>query len=169
MIQYARKNNVPFLGICLGLQCAVIEFAKNVCNLDDVNSREVDVLCKNPVVDMMATQVGVEQKGGTMRLGSYPCVLTPGSLAEQLYGCNESSERHRHRFEVNNKYKELMESKGLVFSGQSPDGRLMEIIEYPVHPYFVACQFHPEFQSRPHKPHPLFSGLIAAALKEKNK
>lgn len=169
MAKYAREQHIPFLGICLGMQCAVIEFARHVCGLADANSREFDLQCPNPVVDIISNQNTEAQKGGTMRLGAHSCQLLADSLAAQLYGCLTISERHRHRFAVNSKYKELMEPHGLVFSGLSPDGHLVELIEYAAHPYFIACQFHPEFQSRPHRPHPLFIGLVQAALKEQKK
>ena len=162
-IKYARENKVPFLGICLGMQMAVVEFARNVLGLKDANSEEFDENTKNPVIHIMDDQKDVEDKGGTMRLGSYPCILRDDSKAYELYGKKEIAERHRHRFEYNNKYKEEMEAKGLICSGTSPDGRLVEIVELKDHPYFIAGQFHPEFKSRPNRPGPLFKGLIAAA------
>ena len=162
-IRYARENKIPFLGICLGMQMAVVEFAKNVLGLDDVNSAEFDDKCKNPVIHIMDDQIDVDKKGGTMRLGAYPCILKENSLANKLYKQTQISERHRHRYEFNNEYKEKLEKVGLICSGTSPDGRLVEIIEYKQHPYFIASQFHPEFKSRPNKPQPLFVGLIKSA------
>lgn len=165
-IKYVRENNIPFLGICLGMQMAVVEFAKNVLKLEDVNSAEFDERCKNPVIHIMDDQIGIDDKGGTMRLGAYPCVLKEESLARKLYGKAEISERHRHRFEYNNEYKERLEKAGLICSGTSPDGRLVEIVEYANHPFFIAGQFHPEFKSRPNKPQPVFVGLVEAAKKK---
>lgn len=164
-IEYVRENNIPFLGICLGMQMSVIEFAKNVLKLEDVNSEEFDVRCKNPLIHIMEEQVGIEHKGGTMRLGAYPCIIKEGSLANSLYGETKISERHRHRYEFNNKYREMLEEKGLIISGTSPDGKLVEMVENINHPYFIAAQFHPEFKSRPDRPGPLFAGLINAAKK----
>lgn len=162
-IEYVRENKIPFLGICLGMQMSVVEFARNVLKLEDVNSEEFDENCKNPVIHIMEEQVGVQEKGGTMRLGAYPCIVKEGTLAYKLYGTGEISERHRHRFEFNNKYREMIEEKGLIISGTSPDGRLVEMVENKNHPYFIAGQFHPEFKSRPDRPGPLFAGLIKAA------
>ena len=162
-IKYARENNVPFLGICLGMQMAVVEFARDVLGLKDANSEEFDELTKNPVIHIMHDQKGVTNKGGTMRLGAYPCNIKEGSLAKKVYKTHKISERHRHRFEYNNAYKEVMEKKGLIVSGTSPDEKLVEIVELKEHPYFIACQFHPEFKSRPDKPAPLFVGLIKKA------
>ncbi len=166
---YARENQVPFLGICLGMQCAVIEFARNVCQMKGANSSEVDPDSPYPVVHLMPGQENVDHKGASMRLGGYPCHLVEGTLAYEVYGVSETSERHRHRYEINNGFRQEMESKGLVISGISPDGRLVEIIELKEHPWFVACQFHPEFKSRPNRPHPLFMGLIRGALDYKEK
>ncbi len=172
-IRHARENSVPFLGICLGLQCAVIEFARHACGLDGAHSVEFDAETEHPVIHIMASQRGVKDKGGTMRLGSYRCRLRPKTLAHRIYqatmssasgGGDEILERHRHRYEVNNAYRDRLAEGGLIFSGLSPDGLLVEIIEYPQHPYFIACQFHPEFRSRPNAPHPLFRGLVEAAL-----
>jgi CTP synthase len=163
-IEYARVNGVPFLGICLGMQLALVEFARNVLGLKDANSAEFDPQSENCVIDLMPEQKDVQQLGGTMRLGKYPCKLTPGSKAYKLYG--ESAliyERHRHRFEVNNDYRESFEQAGVVFSGRSPDGRIVEMMELPNHMWFMGSQFHPEFRSRPNRPHPLFNGLVAAA------
>ena len=161
-VRYARENGVPYLGICLGLQMAVIEFARNVCGLE-AGSSEFDHDVPHPVIDLMRDQVNKSKMGGTMRLGAYPCVLQEGTLVHELYGMDEISERHRHRWEVNNDYREQLAAKGLVFSGLSPDGSLVEIIELPGHPYFVAGQFHPELKSRPMRAHPLFRGLVTAA------
>jgi CTP synthase len=167
-IRYARENDIPFLGICLGLQCAVIEFARNVCGIKDALSSEFSPNCPNPVIDLMEGQTHSGKKGGTMRLGAYPCRIVPGTLAEELYGAGEISERHRHRWEVNNEYRETLERNGLTFSGTSPDGSLVEIIEIADHAYFIACQFHPELKSRPNRPHPLFFGLVRAAKAQRN-
>ena len=166
-IKYVRENNIPFLGICLGMQMAVVEFIRNVCGLKSVNSEEFDPNCENPVIHIMEDQKNIYKKGGTMRLGAYPCMLKAGSLAEKLYGKKEVSERHRHRYEFNNKYRDMVEEKGLKISGLSPDGTLVEIVEYEKHPYFIAGQFHPEFKSRPDRPQPLFAGLVEAAKKVK--
>ncbi len=161
--QYARENNIPYLGLCLGMQTATIEFARNVLKLEDAHSVEFDPGTAYPVIALLDEQQNVTDKGGTMRLGSQPCSLKPGSLAARLYGAEEIHERHRHRFEFNNAYREPFEAAGLVFSGTSPDGNLVEIVEVTEHPFYVASQFHPEFKSKPNKPHPLFSGFIAAA------
>ena len=162
-IQYARENNVPFLGICLGMQMTVVEFARNVLKIEDANSAEFDENTKNPVIHIMETQKGVTKKGGTMRLGAYPCKIKKDTLAYKIYGEENISERHRHRFEYNNDYKEKLENAGLICTGTSPDGKLVEIVEYKEHPYFVAAQFHPELKSRPNRPAPLFVGLVKAA------
>ena len=161
-VQYAREKGIPFLGICLGLQCAVIEFARNVCGLE-AGSSEFEPDIEHPVIDLMLEQRSKSKMGGTMRLGSYPCVITDGTLAHGLYGELEIAERHRHRWEVNNAYRETLEKHGLVISGLSPDGDLVEIVEIPDHPFFIAAQFHPELKSRPQRAHPLFKGLVAAA------
>ncbi len=161
---YAREHRVPFLGLCLGLQCAVIEFARHVLGSSDVNSTEFDMFTANPVIDFMPDQRDMEEKGGTMRLGLYPARLTPGSKAAAVYGTEVIYERHRHRFEVNNRYRQLLENSGMMLSGQSPDGRLVEIIELRDHPWYVASQFHPEFRSRPERPHPLFDGFVGSAI-----
>ena len=163
-VKYAREQKVPFFGICFGMQMAVIEFARNVCGLASANSTEVDPATAHPVVDLMPDQRGITDKGATMRLGAYPCVLKKDTRAAEAYGTTEISERHRHRWEVNNNYRDTLERHGMVLSGLSPDGRLVEMIELPQHPYFVACQFHPEFKSRPSAPHPLFSRFVKAAL-----
>ncbi len=162
--RYARERGVPYLGLCLGLQCGVIEFARNVVGELDANSTEFDLFTDAPVIDLMPDQREVEDKGGSMRLGLYPARLTPGSKAEAAYGTEVIYERHRHRFEVNNQYREALESAGMLISGQSPDGRLVEIVELRDHPWFVASQFHPEFKSRPDRPHPLFQGFVRAAM-----
>jgi len=162
--RYARTNKIPFLGLCLGLQCAVIEFARDVLGTDDANSTEFDMFTEHPVIDFMPDQRTMEEKGGTMRLGLYPARLTPGSKAAAVYGSELIYERHRHRFEVNNQYRPILEAAGMVLSGQSPDGRLVEIIELKDHPWFVASQFHPEFRSRPDRPHPLFDGFVGSAV-----
>ncbi len=166
-IRYVRENKVPFLGICLGMQMAVMEFAKNVLHLEDVNSEEFDPKCKNPVIHIMETQKAVKKKGGTMRLGAYPCALKEGSYAREIYGQPEISERHRHRFEYNNAYREVMEKAGLEIVGTSPDGELVEMVEIKDHPFFVGGQFHPEFKSRPDRPQPLFAELVKKALERK--
>ena len=165
--QYARETGIPYFGICLGMQIAMIEYARNVLCLADAASAEINPQSKNKVVDLMPEQRGIANMGGTMRLGAYPCVLNPQSKAYALYGQPQISERHRHRYEVNNDYVEMYEKAGLLFSGKSPDGAICEMIELPTHPYFTACQFHPEFKSRPNKPHPLFSGFVGAALEYK--
>jgi CTP synthase len=164
-VRYAREQGVPFFGICLGMQVAVIEFARNVSGLRGANSTEFDAKPPHPVVDLMPEQRGVTEKGATMRLGAYPCVLAPGSKSAAAYGAAEISERHRHRYEVNNDYREALTGHGMLISGVSPDRRLVEMIELPEHPYFVGCQFHPEFKSRPQAPHPLFQSFIGAALR----
>ena len=166
-IRYARENKVPFLGICLGMQLAVVEFARHVCGLTGAHSSELDPATPHPVIDLMPDQVGVSAKGGTMRLGSCPCRLKEGSLAASVYGAREIHERHRHRYELNNDYRETLERAGLALSGLSPDGRLVELVELPGHPWFAACQFHPELKSRPNRAHPLFREFIAAAVRHK--
>ena len=166
-IKYVRENNIPFLGICLGMQMAVVEFARDVLKMPDANSEEFDEIAENPVIHIMYDQKDISKKGGTMRLGSYPCILKKGSLAEKVYNKTEIAERHRHRFEYNNDYREEMEKNGLIVSGTSPDGSLVEIVEIKEHPYFIACQFHPEFKSRPDKPAPLFINLIKAIVNKK--
>jgi CTP synthase len=162
-IRHARENGVPFLGLCLGLQCAVIEFARNVCGLDAANSSEFDPATPHPVIDLLPEQKNVTDLGGSMRLGAQPCHVIPGSNAAEVYGEPVVYERHRHRYEVNPAYHETLSGKGLVFSGMSPDGRLVEIIELENHPFFMAGQFHPELRSRPTRPHPLFRDFIGAA------
>ena len=187
-IKYAREHKVPFLGICLGMQCTVIEYARNVLGWKDANSTEFDENTTHSVIDLMEEQRGITQKGGTMRLGAYPCVLRKGSLADKLYSrkgnsassaslrlCVKNtdsatiSERHRHRYELayDGEARKELEAAGLKVGGVSPDGKLVEIVELPGHPYFIACQFHPEFKSRLTEPHPLFVGLVSAALKKR--
>ena len=163
-IKYARENAVPFLGLCLGLQMAVVEIARNVCGLEGANSEEVDPDTPHPVIHLLPEQQGVKDKGATMRLGLYPCRIKDGTLAARLYQEDLVHERHRHRFEVNNGYRPQLERGGLVMSGVSPDYRLVEIVELAKHPFFIGTQFHPEFKSRPNRPHPLFAGLVQAAL-----
>ena len=165
--QYARENQIPYLGICLGMQLAIVEFARNVCGLKDAASIELAPETTNPVINLMPDQEGVENIGGTLRLGAYPCVLKEGTKARELYGQAEISERHRHRYEVNNDYRDVLTEHGMVLSGLSPDNRIVEMIELPDHPYYVATQAHPEFKSRPDAPHPLFKGFVHAALIKK--
>ena len=166
-VRYARENKIPFFGICLGLQVAVIEYARHVAGLNEATSMEFESFSAKssaPVIHVMASQKSVEEKGGSMRLGAYPCQLSAGSRAAQIYGTAQIDERHRHRFEVNNSYREQLHQAGLRFSGLSPDGELVEMIELPEHPWFIGCQFHPEFKSRPYTPHPLFASFVEAAL-----
>jgi CTP synthase len=163
-IEYARKNRIPFFGICLGMQMAVVEYARNMCGLTDACSSEFKPQCEHPVIHLMETQQGIERKGGTMRLGAYPCTLTTGSLAHKVYGMIHISERHRHRYELNNRYRDLLTERGLIMSGVYEEGGLVEMIEITDHPWFLGCQFHPEFKSKPLAPHPLFKAFIAAAL-----
>jgi CTP synthase len=165
--RYARENNIPYLGICLGMQIAVIEFARNVCGLERAHSSEFDETSPYRVIDIMPDQTGLLGSGGTMRLGAYPCVIAKGTLLSSLYDSDKISERHRHRFEFNNEYLDILTSKGLVVSGTSPDGNLVEAIELPNHCFFTGVQFHPEFKSRPNKPHPLFLGLVKAAYNKR--
>jgi CTP synthase len=166
-IRYARENGVPFLGLCLGLQCAIIEFARAVLGLNDANSSEFDPTTAHPVIDLMESQHGVSEMGGTMRLGRYPAKLSEGSLVRRLYGQEVVYERHRHRFEVNNRYRKDLDAAGMRLAGTSPDDQLVEFIELVSHPFFVGTQAHPEFQSRPDRPHPLFAGLIEAARRRR--
>jgi CTP synthase len=163
-IRYARENGIPFFGICLGMQMAVVEFARNVCGLERANSTEFDLQTAHPVIHLMEEQKAIDTKGGTMRLGSYPCVLQNETLAAKLYGREKISERHRHRYEFNNNYRAEFAARGMVLSGLSPDSALVEIIELRGHPWFLGCQFHPEFKSRPMDSHPLFRGFVEAAL-----
>ena len=162
--RYARENKVPYFGLCLGMQVAVIEYARYVLGSDEPNSAEVNQFTQHPVIHLMASQMGVSEKGGTMRLGAYPCVLVPGSKAANAYGEATVSERHRHRFEFNNDYREMLTGHGMLISGISPDGRLVEIVELRDHPWFVGTQFHPEFKSRPNRPHPLYRDFIGACV-----
>jgi CTP synthase len=166
-VRWAREHELPFLGICLGLQVAIIEFARQVCGMPETNSTEFDPECETPVISLMASQKNVSDLGGTMRLGAYTARLRAGSKAAQAYGATEISERHRHRWEVSNAYRDLLAEHGLRLSGQSPDGGLVEVIELPNHPWFIGCQFHPELKSRPTRPHPLFAGFIGAALRRR--
>ncbi|MCX7635006.1 MAG: CTP synthase [Syntrophales bacterium] len=166
-IRYAREKGIPYFGICLGMQMAVVEFARHVCGLEGANSSEFDATTPYPVIDLLPDQKGITEKGATMRLGAYPCVLTEGSFAGEAYERLEIAERHRHRYEFNNAFKEILTARGLRITGTSPDGRLAEIVELPDHPWFLGCQFHPEFKSRPTDPHPLFRRFIAAALRHK--
>ena len=163
--RYAREHGVPYFGICLGMQMAVVEFARHVLGLEDANSSEFAVT-KHPVIDLMPDQVNVTDKGGTMRLGRYPCRLAAGSRSRELYGADEISERHRHRYEFNNDYRTALQEAGMNLAGLSPDGRLVEIVELADHPWFVGAQFHPEFKSRPDRPHPLFYGFVKASLEK---
>jgi len=162
--QYARENNVPYLGICLGMQVAVIEFARHICSLEGAHSSEFDEAAPYRVIDIMPGQTGMMNSGGTMRLGAYPCKITRDSLLYRLYGAEKISERHRHRFEFNNDYREKLTFEGLVICGVSPDESLVEAVELPDNRFFVGVQFHPEFKSRPNKPHPLFLELVRAAI-----
>ncbi|MBO7363908.1 MAG: CTP synthase, partial [Lachnospiraceae bacterium] len=162
--KYARDHDVPYFGICLGMQVAVIEYARNAAGIPDANSGEFDERCRNKVIDFMPGQSDDIDKGGTLRLGAYPCVITPGTTMERCYGQREISERHRHRYELNNDYREALTQSGMVLSGISPDGRLVETVELPGRAFFVGVQYHPEFKSRPNKPHPLFLGFIGAAM-----
>jgi CTP synthase len=162
--RYAREHNKPYLGLCLGLQVMVIELARHALNSDEPNSTEFDVSTKYPVIDLMPDQRAITDMGGTMRLGIYPCQLVRATHAAAAYGQQLVHERHRHRFEVNNEYRDLLASAGMVFSGLSPDNRLVEIVEFRDHPWMLGCQFHPEFKSRPGKPHPLFRGFVGAAV-----
>ncbi len=169
-VRWARECGLPFFGICLGLQTAIIEFARNVCGLEETNSSEFETHCANPVISLMSEQrevLDAEAMGGTMRLGAYPCRLRAGSRAARIYGTDEVNERHRHRYEVNNKYRDQFEEYGLRCTGISPDGALVELIELPNHPWFIGCQFHPELRSRPARPHPLFASFVGAALERK--
>lgn len=166
--EYARTHNVPYLGICLGMQIAIIEFARNVLGLKDANSAEINPETPYPVIDILPEQKDVTDMGGTMRLGQYPCSLNPESKAYELYGASMIYERHRHRYEVNNDYRTDLLKGGIIFAGTSPDNHIVEMVEIPSHPWFVAGQFHPEFKSRPNKPHPLFRGFVTASLKHKN-
>ncbi len=162
-VRYARENKVPYFGVCLGMQMAVIEFARHVLGYADAHSSEFSETTQHPVIALMPDQVNVTDKGGTMRLGRYPCELKEGTESRRLYGVAEISERHRHRFEFNNDFRAEVEAKGMVLAGLSPSGHLVEIVELPDHPWFVGVQFHPEFKSRPDRPHPLFYGFVKAS------
>ena len=162
-VRAARTNKVPFFGICLGMQVAIIEFARNVCGIDNANSSEFDAGCGDPVISLLPSQRGVTDLGGTMRLGAYTCRLRPGSRVGSIYGAAEASERHRHRYEVDNGYRDILAEHGMRCTGLSPDGSLVEMVELPEHPWYVGCQFHPELKSRPTRPHPLFASFVAAA------
>ena len=163
-IQYARENKIPFLGLCLGMQLSIVEFARHVLNYSDAHSVELNPATTHPVINLMPDQEGVEDIGGTLRLGAYPCELDPSSKACALYGTTHIEERHRHRYEVNNDFRTVLTENGMLLSGLSPDGRIVEMIEIPSHPWFLATQAHPEFKSRPNRPHPLFRGFVEASL-----
>ena len=162
--KYAREKGIPYFGICLGMQIAVIEYARNVAGIGDANSGEFDVSCQHKVIDFMPGQSEEVDKGGTLRLGAYPCKIMEGTTMARCYGTDTISERHRHRYEFNNHYRELLQTKGLTLSGTSPDGRLVETVELTERDFHVGVQYHPEFKSRPNKPHPLFKGFVGAAL-----
>jgi CTP synthase len=166
-IRYARENKIPFFGICLGMQMAVVEFARNVCGIEDAFSSEFKEDAAHPVIHIMENQKKVTRKGGTMRLGACPCQLVEGTLARRIYGAQDISERHRHRYEFNNSYRENLEKGGLTISGIYPQADLVEIVELADHPWFLGCQFHPEFRSRPMEPHPLFESFVGACLKKR--
>jgi CTP synthase len=168
-IRYARENRIPFFGICLGMQCMVIEYARNVCGLKGATSSEFDADSEQPIIYKLRDLLGVEEMGCTMRLGAYPCKLKEGTLARRIYGVPEISERHRHRYEVNQKYLPSLTEHGLVVSGLSPDGKFVEMVELTDHPWFLGCQFHPEYKSKPTEPHPLFVSYIGAALAEQKR
>jgi len=167
--QYARENKIPYFGICLGMQISMIEFARNVCGLTDANSSEWDEATTHPIIHLMPDQNGVENMGGTLRLGNWPCALTEGTKTQEVYNTDLIQERHRHRYEFNNDYRAIMSEKGVIFSGLSPDEYLVEITELKDHPWYVGCQFHPEFKSRPNRPHPLFFGFVQASFKNARK
>ena len=162
-VKYARENSLPFFGICLGMQIAVIEYARNVCGIADADSGEFNEVCKNKVIDFMPGQSDTIDKGGTLRLGAYPCVITKGTTMHRCYGTDKITERHRHRYELNNDYREALTEAGLTLSGISPDGRLVETAELSDRDFYVGVQYHPEFKSRPNRPHPLFVGFVSAA------
>ena len=163
-IEFARTRNIPFLGLCLGMQLSIVEFARHVVGYHDAHSIELDPHTTHPVIALMPEQDGVEDIGGTLRLGSYPCTLKKDSLAYRLYGTDSICERHRHRYEVNNDYRKALSENGMLLSGISPDGRIVEMVELPEHPFFIGTQGHPELKSRPNRPHPLFAGFVGAAL-----
>jgi len=165
-VRYARENAVPYFGICLGMQMAAVEFARHVLGYADANSQECNLNSQHQVIALMADQVNVTEKGGTMRLGKYPCVLLAGTRSRALYGVDEISERHRHRFEFNNDFRQEMQDAGMTLAGLSPSGKLVEIVELADHPWFVGVQFHPEFKSRPNRAHPLFYGFVKASLEK---
>ena len=167
-IRYARENNIPFLGLCLGMQLSIVEYARNILGYNDAHSIELDPNTLHPVIALMPDQNGVEDIGGTLRLGSYECHLDTTSKAYKLYGSEVIHVRHRHRYDVNNDYRSALSEKGMLLSGLSPDGRIVEMIEIPSHPFFLATQAHPELKSRPNRPHPLFKGLVEAAIVYKN-
>lgn len=167
-IRYARENDIPFLGLCLGMQMAIVEFARHVIGYEDAHSVELNPGTTHPMIHLMPEQDGIEDIGGTLRLGSYPCVLDKATKAYDLYGAETIHERHRHRYEVNNDYRDALTKSGLTLSGLSPDGRIVEMIELKTHPFFLATQGHPELKSRPNRPHPLFRGFVAASLEHKN-
>jgi len=166
--KYARENKIPYFGVCLGMQLAVVEFARDILGLADANSGEFSETTKNAVIDIMDEQKSISDKGGTMRLGQYPCVITDGTKLLDIYGQKNISERHRHRYEFNNAYRDIMTANGLVLSGLSPDSKLVEAVELKDHPWFIGVQFHPEFKSRPNRAHPLFREFIKAAKKVAN-
>jgi CTP synthase len=166
-VQRAREKKIPFFGICLGMQMAVVEYARNICGLNKANSSEFDPATPYPVIDLLPEQRNVKEKGASMRLGAWPCVVEPDSFAFTAYGQKKISERHRHRYEFNNAYTEKLEGCGLTISGVNPDGGLVEIVEITEHPWFLGCQFHPEFRSRPMLPHPLFESFVGACIKER--
>ena len=168
-VQYARTKGIPFMGICLGMQVAVIEYARHICGMDDANSTEFDKATSHPVICLQEEQKGIENMGATMRLGAYKALITPGTLAHKLYGKDNVNERHRHRYEFNPAYREDLEKAGLVISAINDEHGLVEVVELPTHPFFIACQYHPEFQSAPNRAHPLFSGLVSAALEYKSR
>ena len=165
--QYAREHNIPFLGLCLGMQLAIVEYARHICSLRDAHSIELNPNTPHPVIALMPDQSGVEDIGGTLRLGSYPCILDKSSRAYQVYGTETIHERHRHRYEVNNDYRSILTEHGMKLCGLSPDGRIVEMVEIPDHPWYIATQAHPELKSRPNRPHPLFRGFVEAAIKIK--
>ena len=162
---YARTQGIPYFGICLGMQIAVMSYARNVLGFEDANSSEFDPDSTHPVIDLMESQQGISKKGGTMRLGAYPCKIRPDTIMSTAYGAEMISERHRHRYEFNNNFREQIESKGMLITGTSPTGELVETVEIPDHPFYIGVQFHPEFKSRPNRAHPLFKAFVAASLK----
>ena len=165
--QYTREHRVPYLGLCLGMQTAVIEFARHAAGLDGANSGEFDESCRHKVIDFMPGQSGEVDKGGTLRLGAYPCEIRPGTVLARCYGAERITERHRHRYELSNDYRDALTDAGLALSGLSPDGALVEAVELSEHPFYVGVQYHPEFKNRPNHPHPLFLGFVEAALRQR--